>query len=519
MQDQLPILVEDLQLGERDALHEFMKQDRQGLRILDNAFVSPPRVKMDELQSGARTFIVGPKGSGKTTLMLHLKRQYPQSYSALVLFKSHIRKEDRDLLDRMVDTIIVQDQKSFRQEADYKTVWEWYILKNVFRLLPADAILSGLDVYKDISILLEANNTKFNTIYDKMHIERVKGAIKLSVDVGALKSELAGEIVARRSSEGKMQLLELVRLIISSLHLIKLKREKRVRLYFDELEFFMSEEGDGDRDRRLVRDLLFAAYNMNNHFMSAELDVAVYASLRSEILGSINVTTQELGKIIDAFGVNLNWYSEDVDQHPVLTIFQNKMRLSEIENTGTQSDDPIAVYLPVSVNQKDIRRYLLDAGIHRPRGVLLRLKAAAELAFGKRAIDGDDFTNSEAAFGDAMLEEFTEEISASFDEPSKSAILALFRGKSYAFTIDDLQMRLRTLAENNRHARNLLNDFGIIELIRLLFRVGMIGNQYYRDDGDPSTVRDNWGFRGKADPILDRRFVLHQSVRKALDTL
>lgn len=519
MKPSLPILVEDLQFGERDALHEFIKQDKQGSSILDNAFVSPPRIKLDELRSGARTFIVGPKGSGKTTLMLHLRRQQPEHYSAAVLFKSHIRKEDRDALDKMIDVIVVEDQNSFRSEADYKTVWEWYILKNVFRLLPPEAILSGADVYKDIAILLEANNHKFNTLYDKMHIERVKGAIKLSVDVGALKSELAAEIEARRSAEGKMQLLELVRLIISSLRLIKLKADKSVRLYFDELEFFMSEDGDGDRDRRLVRDLLFSAYHMNNHFSDAKLDVTIYASLRSEILGSIKLTTQELGKIIDAFGVNLNWYNEDVEQHPVLTIFENKIRLSEIEVVGAQSDDPLSTYLPDFVGSKDIRRYLLDAGLHRPRGVLLRLKAAADLAFGKHHIGAADFTGSEGAFGEAMLEEFTEEISASFDEPSKAAILAMFRGKHYAFTVDELERRLRDIAVKDKAAKNLLKNVGINDLVRLLFRVGMIGNQFDFVDGGYQKVRDLWGFRGAADPILDQRFVLHHSVRKVLVTV
>ncbi|WP_137154468.1 ATP-binding cassette domain-containing protein [Rhizobium sp. FKL33] len=516
MNHHIPIPIEELQFGERDAFHEFIKQDKQGSSILDNAFVVPPRIKLNELNSGARTFIVGPKGSGKTTLMLHLRRHQNPAYSGLVLFKSHIRKEDRDALDKMTNIIVVEDQHSVRPDADYKTVWEWYILKNVFRLIPSDAVLSGLDVYRDISVLLEVDNHKFNTIYDKMYVERAKGSIKVSVDFGALKSELGAEVEARRTAEGRMQLLDLVRIIIHSLRMIKLKHDRSVRLYFDELEFFMSDDGDGNRDRRLVRDLLFAAYNMNNHFSEAGLDVNVYATLRSEILGSIKLTTQELGKIIDAFGVNLNWYNDNIDNHPVVNIFENKIRLSEIEYCGSQSGDPLSVYLPDFVGQKDIRRYLLDAGLHRPRGVLLRLKAAAELAFGKSSISSADFLSSENSFGEAMLEEFTEEISASFDESSKAAILGMFRGKHFAFTVNDLEIRLRDAAVKDKSARNLLRDYGINEIVRLLFRVGMIGNQFEIKEHGYSKVRDVWSFRGAADPIMDQRFVLHLSVRKAL---
>ena len=86
---------------------------------------------------------MGPKGSGKTTFLLNLREAHGNHKSNLILFKSKIRKEDRDQLDKLTDTIVVNDQGKYQVEADYKTVWEWYLLKNILRLVEEEDILGS----------------------------------------------------------------------------------------------------------------------------------------------------------------------------------------------------------------------------------------------------------------------------------------------------------------------------------------------------------------------------------------
>ncbi len=512
-----PINIEDIYFGDRDGLHEYMKQDKDNITILENSFVNPPRVKLDELRNGSRFYIVGPKGSGKTTLLWHLKRGGLPNKSKVILFKSHIRKEDRDQLDRMIDLIVVEDQNSVRLEADYKAIWEWYLLKNIVRIIEPSDLLDGESTLKDIAILLEANQHKFNTLYDKFNIESAKGAVKINFDIGALKTEISAEILARRNIEGKVALLDLVRLVQASLPTLKLKKSVAIRLYFDELEFFISSDGDGERDRRMIRDLLFAIYSINTLCSDAGLDICSFASVRSEILGSINTTTQELSKSISSFGVNLNWHNENTENHPVLSIFENKIRASEVNQCGNYSEDVWSQYFPELVNGKDTKKYLLDSGLHRPRGVLLRLSAAAELAYGKKKFSESDFLNSEERFGEMMLEEFVEEISANYDEPGREAILSLFRGNHFAFNRESLQSRILKMSNKDKNVRKIRDEIGVDNVLRLLFRIGMIGNQF--DIEETGQSRQVWGFRGANDPLLDKRFVIHQSVRKVLATV
>lgn len=299
--------IDKLKFGDPDAFHEWVKQNKESSRVLMNSFVVPPKANIDQLETGAKFLIVGPKGTGKTTVLLHLREQKQDERSSLILFKSHLRNEDRTRLDKLTQTIVVQDQGNYSLDADYKTVWEWYILKNVFRLLQSEDIADGRDYFKDIVLLLEADKRKFNTLFDSMRVEGAKGNVKLKFDVGALRSEIGAEIEARRINNDEIDLLDLVRLTQHSLKKIKLKTGVSCRLYIDELEFFLEDAGNGERDRRMVRDLVFSVYNMNMIFQDNNFDALSYACIRSEVVNSFPGSSSELSKIIKSFSVSINW--------------------------------------------------------------------------------------------------------------------------------------------------------------------------------------------------------------------
>ena len=474
---------------------------------------------MLELETGAKFFILGPKGSGKTTLLWRLKRRSQPSRSKIILFKSEIRKEDRDKLDRMTDLIVVQDQKKFGFREDYKTVWEWYLLKNIYTILQQEDISKGTSTYHDIRHLLSVKDTKLNTIYDNFHVETIKGKIKLSLGYGPLKSELGAEIVARQQ-DGNMDFLELVRLIQSASCNIKLKDDVSVRLFIDELEFFMSNNGDGERDRRMVRDLVFSVNSINRTFALSKSNIAIIASIRSEIFNSLRTVGQEVEKIVDAYGVKLNWYHSDVDSHPVLEIFSNKIKYSEIHAQGSYNDEVWNMYFPNTVSQKPIKAYLLDYGLHRPRGVVLRLMAALEVADEDYKFSEQNFLDSEELFGQYMLQEFTDEISAAYNEDELEKILALFKGYKYAFDRLEVETRLQELVNRSRKMSKTLKDVNVEQIIRFLYRIGMIGNQFYLvNEAGKKLSRDLWSFRGDTSPIMEQRFVLHRSIRRALQAI
>lgn len=511
------IPVDDIKFGDPDALHELMQQDRDGSNVLMNSFVAPPRANLKQLETGSKFFIVGPKGSGKTTILLHLRRQQKNMTSSLVLFKSKIRKEDRAKLDRMTQTVVVGDQGAFQVDTDYKTVWEWYLLKNFFRLLDLDDVVVGKQYFHDISLLLEADKKKFNTLFDSMKVDGVKGRIKISVNAGVLQSEIGAEIEARRKNDNEIDLLDLVRLAQEGIKQIKLKPDAGCRLYLDELEFFLEEYGDGERDRRLVRDLIYTVYNLNFLFHEAGWDARVYACVRSEVIHSFPGSSSELNKLIRSFSISLNWEPLRHGDSAIIEIFERKIQNSEIECAGRYSNDVWSRYFPEKVFDKETKRFLLDMGSHRPRGVLLCLLAASERAWGRDHFVESDFDDGDNTFAQSMLDEFKDELAANLFDFEIEAVFAILRGKHFSFNFQDFKKRCYELEGQMESVKKLKARRKMEWVVETMYRCGVIGN-YFKSES-AGLPRQTWAARGYPDPIMDKPFIVHQSVQRLLDTV
>ncbi|SFK56408.1 ABC transporter [Pseudovibrio ascidiaceicola] len=508
------IEVQKIRFGDPDALHEFMKQDKANSMVLQNSFVAPPRTDISELKTGAKYLIIGPKGSGKTTLLLYLMRGEVAEYSRLVLFKSNIRHEDRNNLDKLAKMIFVEGVGSYSMDTDYRTIWEWYLLKNFLRLLDDSDVIEGKDIFRDIALLLEANKDKFSALFESVKVEGARGNIKLKFDTGILQTEIGAEINARKVSGDEIALLDLVRLVQDALHKVKLKPEVKCRLYFDELEFSLEKDGTGERDRRMVRDLIFAIYSTNLLFQQCNIDVLYYAAVRSEVLQSFPGSSQEVGKITRAFGASLSWEPQNDQRSTILDIFENKIIRSEIEETGGFQDDALTKYFPKEVAGKQFSKYILDQGGHRPRGVLLCLLAAVERAWGAKKFEAKHFADDDNSFGIAMLDEYKEELSATMFEEEVELTLSLLRGKSSVFSLQDFRARMIEHNSNvNKRVFDVDNDAS--KHLSILYRVGAIGNAYFTSDNFP---RQTWANRGYPTPLLDKQFVVHVAIQKVLQT-
>lgn len=309
-------------------------------------------------------------------------------------------------------------------------------------------------------------------------------------------------------------MLDLVRLTQHGLKNIKLKSGISCRLYIDELEFFLEEAGTGERDRRMVRDLVFSVYNMNMIFQENDFNALSYACVRSEVINSFPGSSSELSKIIKSFSVSINWEPPTGQESSVLDIFARKIINSEIEETGQYCDDPWQSYFPSTVEGKDTKRFLLDMGSHRPRGVLLCLTTAAERAWGRNHFIETDFDDHDNVFAQSMLDEFKDELSASMFDYEIEATIALIRGKRYIFDLSDMKGRLHdlsSLSSVQKMKKKRDADF----IIKSLYRCGLIGNFFRAEENQ--LQRQTWAIRGYPEPIMDKPFIVHQSLQRLLD--
>lgn len=491
-----------------------VKQNKDSSRVLLNSFVAPPRADIAQLESGAKYFIVGPKGSGKTTFLLNLRETNGDHNAKLILFKSRIRREDRAQLDKLTKTIVVEDQGKYQVEADYRTVWEWYLLRNTIRLLEEADIEDGRAYFRDVVLLLDADKRK-HALFDSMRVEGAKGSIGLKVGIGVLQSEIGAEIDARRTEGDTIPLLDLVRLAQDAMRNIKLKQGVKCRLYVDELEFFLEDSGDGERDRRMVRDLIFATYDTNMLFEEAGIDALCYACVRSEVINSFPGSSAELSKILRSFSVLLDWEPVKDEPSAVLEIFKLKIINSEIEETGSHCSNPWESYFPRQVAGKDTKKFLLDMGSHRPRGVLLCLMAASERAYGRDRFTEEDFDDKDNLFAQSMLDEFKDELSASLYGYEIDAVFMLLRGKHFVFDLSEIRDRMHVLASKTDSVKRLKSARDPEFILKVLYRCGVVGNFFRAEQSQ--LQRQTWFVRGYPDPIMDKPFVVHQSIQRLLD--
>jgi GTPase SAR1 family protein len=149
----MPIEVGKIQFGEIDAKNEVFDQNKIGIQVFHNSFEIPPSVDMEKLTSGAKFFVYGQKGCGKTALLLHLKKLLDDSGATTrtILFKSGITEPERQSIASGKGFEIVEQDNIRSVEYDYKINWLWYIYRNLLRMMnPKDS-----DENSDIIISLK----------------------------------------------------------------------------------------------------------------------------------------------------------------------------------------------------------------------------------------------------------------------------------------------------------------------------------------------------------------------------
>lgn len=185
-----------IQFGEIDAKHEVFTQAREGSYLLLNAFQMPPSVSFQRLLSGAKFFISGAKGSGKTSLMLYLKHivERDGGRGHIVLFKSRLTDTERQRIAPIADLTAFTDQDKIRFEQDYKANWLWYIISEISRLVDPSDALEGKDELNDLRILTGAASSNRNSILSVLQLTKIKGTIETALSAGPLRTSVKKEI-------------------------------------------------------------------------------------------------------------------------------------------------------------------------------------------------------------------------------------------------------------------------------------------------------------------------------------
>lgn len=358
-----------IKFGETDAKNEVFQQGRYGSTVFRNAFQIPPTIDLDELLQGARFFITGQKGCGKTALLHYLRDRLSEqgANTHIIFFKSGLLEQERQQLATGLNYQIIDTTDTISVQYEYTVSWLWLIMRNLMRLIKDSDIESGHDIAHDLKKLVGVDNEIASSAFSDLSIKKVKAQAKAGLSAGPFRTEISGEVEAVKEETPERTAMEIIQLCERYLPKIRMKIKSRCLLFFDELELFWNRPDQRERDLFLIRDLLQSVARVNRALGASSASFVVYASVRSEVLEEVNRVGPEIARDVADFGARINWNVRKAALHqPILTIVEAKIQASEIENDELPTGNVWKQYFPEPIFGRDATSHLLDISMFKP---------------------------------------------------------------------------------------------------------------------------------------------------------
>ena len=229
----MTITLSDLKFGELDAKNEEFQQVRYGSAVFANAFQVPPRIDLDELLLGAKFFITGQKGCGKTALLLHTRRVLAEqgAKTHTILFKTGLNESERQQISVGNGFQVFTTGDNISVQYEYITNWLWLIYRNLIRLIDLKDVEDGYEIACDLKNIMGVKDELKVSPFSDLAISKVKVSAKAGVKVAVANAELAGELeLAGRETEARTP-LELIDICERYLRKVRMNFKARCLLF------------------------------------------------------------------------------------------------------------------------------------------------------------------------------------------------------------------------------------------------------------------------------------------------
>ncbi len=518
----MALTLSQLRVGKADGKHEYFTPIRQEDYDTFDGFLVPDGVDPRRMHNGDIFYIEGLRGTGKTSLLRwHAKeRRAEGAITDFVLFKTDLTDAERLHLSTEVGISWTDvDATTMEVAQDFKDAWSWFILHKIGENLrqhtgsynPESAGLAAT-----ISRLLGLND---DNVFKKAigFMPRLEGAhVKIRADIAFFAAELGGDF--RPSGEhGRASLNAISKRVLA--RLTKLKLEKPIYVYFDELEAFYHTPEQHKRDQRMVRDLIFAVSRLNDAFRQATCNIHILAAVRSEVIDSMGALGQEVDRLVHDRGFLVSWHHVNRSiSHPLMNIIAKKINISEEAEGLPISPDPLEVYFPAKVNEETIEAFLLDKSFYKPRDIVWRLSIAQKLFPLETKFTVTVLLDTEREYSSKLWAEIRYELGAVYSDAEVDAIEQVLSGGQLVFDLRQIEGKFSDQAARSPTLRSLLERRSVREILGDLYRLGAIGNSF-RAGTTGTDIRNRWSFRGDNSLLPDKRMVIHSALKKSLSAV
>lgn len=492
----------DIFVGKIDGKDEFSSNGALDLRRFDS-FVLTPQVNIARFRTRQSQFVLGMRGTGKTSLLRYFGSEEEENgcFVKYLLFKSDITEAKRVEISKNVSYELVSGA-SFEVSQDFKESWRWFVFYQIAKILQEQSAESS--AVGEVLELTGISKSWFSRVlgyFPKLN----SGKIKIETSVGAVKAVLDADLQAGENTVS----LESLNRSIQDL-LLKIKIDKRLYLFFDELEVFYQNDEQYRRDLRLVRDLIFTIKSLNDYFQSRGVSIYLIAAVRSEVLYALGGEGQEVERLVEDFSEKFVWHVGRRDSsHPLIDVIRMKILTSERRQKLPDRGDAIERYFPPQINGMSSVAYLLDFSFYKPRDLIVRMLVAQQTYPTEAQFSQSVIEKTASEYARKLWLEVKYELSAIYRNEEIAVIESLFNAKTAFFRLDEFSSRLNDYALVSEAAQSLQRRRGARQILDDLFRLGAVGNEWT----ERSRGRVNrWIFRGELSLLHERQMVLNRAL-------
>jgi hypothetical protein len=359
-----------ISVGEPDANSEFFAALRAKRRpVFLAGFYSPPHFPFAQFQTGEKYLIYGQKGTGKTSILRHIKDVSEADESEFLIFKRSFL-EEVDLTD-MSNIPLALDESEIKKFKHFQ--------HTIKRLLILILIRKSFSIKPYDSDQDESDDEATKSIISKIYNSSIGDAIKFGLDsVGNIFQSLGLNVEKLTAGAALLEGGRLVKRSNDSLLSYFVKRmkrfsDKRIELYVDEIHFAYRSEESLQQDAILVRDTILAIQSLNDRFAEESIGITIFAAVRSEYLEHPIIATADINHAIESVGHELTYENFAQDKnHPLFVIISDRFRLS-IGNDFTNND--LFKYYLANISPIDF----LGRTWSKPRDIVRFFKCAQKL--------------------------------------------------------------------------------------------------------------------------------------------
>lgn len=508
--------LKDIYLGSTDAKNELLANSPEEIERFKKLYVVPPALLIDKYFANDKYFISGLKGTGKTALLRYIALKLDESdnvNSKFVLFKSEVDEDSRKELSRASRFGIeeVLENSTEYEASDYEAVWRWFIYKTIAKAISD----SDLDIFQDTPAL-----SRFHAIVNaEVAVKSKSGFMKLIPSIKKGNIEISNspklnlDLNWGQDGVAKISFSKLVRNIDDVFEELA-PSGARLNVFFDELELNYATSKQYQRDSLLIRDLIVVIEKINAAAKRKGFNLCLYAAIRSEVMNSVVALGKEINKPLTDFGTEIFWNRPGVTsaQQPLLHIVEQRINNARVEN-GLIPLDGVSLwkeYFPSLIHNKIPQTYLLHNSWYRPRDIVRLLISAQDSYPEETKFSTQSLEAIRKRYSQLSWIEMSEELKAKYKSVEIEAIKTIFYGYKQISTLQEFSAHCDSLKEFYPEVVDLLKNHNVMNLLKDLFRIGVIGNFNKPNPSEQGKMR--WSFRGDESILPNQKIYVHNAL-------